>query len=51
MDVVVNEALTNGRLTARNTEPAFASRRDLLEREARRLQTTLDALALAAALA
>jgi len=49
--VIVKEALANGRLTARNTDPAFAARRKILEEEAARLQTTPDALALAAALA
>jgi aryl-alcohol dehydrogenase-like predicted oxidoreductase len=38
-------------LTSRNDDPAFASRRAVLESEAKRLRTTLDALALAAALA
>jgi aryl-alcohol dehydrogenase-like predicted oxidoreductase len=49
--VVVKEALANGRLTARNEEPTFAPRRRILEAEAARLGTTIDALALAAALA
>src|SRR5262245_5287553 len=51
MGVVIKEALANGRLTARNDDPAFASRRRLLEAEAGRLRTTIDALALAAVLA
>jgi aryl-alcohol dehydrogenase-like predicted oxidoreductase len=50
MGVIVKEALANGRLTNRNTDPAFAARRHLLESEAARLQTTPDALALAAVL-
>src|SRR5579872_2963169 len=41
----------NGRLTVRNTEPAFAAKRRLLEETTARLHTTLDALALAAVLA
>jgi aryl-alcohol dehydrogenase-like predicted oxidoreductase len=49
--VIVKEALANGRLTARNTDPAFAPRRRLLEDTAARLGTTADALALAAVLA
>ena len=49
--VIVKEALANGRLTARNVEPAFAATRARLEAEAERLGTTLDGLALAAALA
>ena len=51
LGVLVKEALANGRLTDRNREPDFAPRRALLERQAKRLGTTLDALALAAVLA
>jgi len=51
LGVIVKEALANGRLTARNADPAFAAQRHSLEQAAARLQTTLDALALAAALA
>ncbi len=51
MGVVVKEALANGRLTERNADPASASRLALLRAEAERLGTTVDALALAAALA
>jgi aryl-alcohol dehydrogenase-like predicted oxidoreductase len=51
MGVVIKEALANGRLTARNQDPAFASQRRVLEAEAGRLGTTIDALALAAVLA
>lgn len=49
--VIVKEALANGRLTPRNAEPAFGAQLALLQREATRLQTTIDALALAAVLA
>jgi aryl-alcohol dehydrogenase-like predicted oxidoreductase len=49
--VIVKEALANGRLTARNDDPGFAPRRARLEAEASRLGVTLDAWALAAALA
>jgi aryl-alcohol dehydrogenase-like predicted oxidoreductase len=49
--VIVKEALANGRLTARNDNPAFAETRKILEREAERLDTTIDALAIAAVLA
>ena len=49
--VIVKEALANGRLTARNDAASFASKRAALEQHARRLDTTLDALALAAAIA
>jgi aryl-alcohol dehydrogenase-like predicted oxidoreductase len=51
MGVVVKEAVANGRLTARNTTPAFARQRTLLETQAERLGTTIDALALAGVLA
>jgi len=51
MGVIVKEALANGRLTERNTEPAFAGKLALLEREAQRLGTTVDGLALAGVLA
>jgi len=49
--VIVKEALANGRLTERNTAPGFAARRLALKQQAQRLQTTVDALALAAVLA
>jgi aryl-alcohol dehydrogenase-like predicted oxidoreductase len=51
MGVIVKEALANGRLTERNADPAFAPKLALLHREAARLETTVDALALAAVLA
>jgi aryl-alcohol dehydrogenase-like predicted oxidoreductase len=51
MGVIVKEALANGRLTERNREPAFAGRLALIEREAQRLGTTVDGLALAGVLA
>jgi aryl-alcohol dehydrogenase-like predicted oxidoreductase len=49
--VIVKEALANGRLTDRNTQPAFARQREILARTAARLGTSLDGLALAAVLA
>lgn len=49
--VIVKEALANGRLTLRNTTPDFAMQLGLLQKEAARLNTTVDALALAAVLA
>jgi aryl-alcohol dehydrogenase-like predicted oxidoreductase len=49
--VIVKEALANGRLTDRNREPAFAPKLEILKREAQRLGTTVDGLALAAVLA
>ena len=51
MGVIVKEAVANGRLTPRNVAPAFAEQRTLLMREAGRLGCSLDALAIAAALA
>ncbi len=51
MGVIVKEALSNGRLTDKNTAPAFADQMARLQREAERLNTTIDALALAAVLA
>ena len=49
--VIIKEALANGRLTQRNVDPAFAVPLALLQKEAVRLSTTVDALALAAVLA
>ena len=51
MGVIVKEALANGRLTPRNDNPAFAAKLAILETQARRLEATIDALALAAVLA
>jgi aryl-alcohol dehydrogenase-like predicted oxidoreductase len=51
LGVIVKEALANGRLTPRNDDPDFADRRARLEAQARRLGASVDALALAAALA
>jgi aryl-alcohol dehydrogenase-like predicted oxidoreductase len=51
MGIIVKEALANGRLGPRNADPAFAGKLALLEQQAARLHTTVDALALAAALA
>lgn len=51
MGVIIKEALANGRLTLRNTDPGFVKQWLLLAQEAARLQTTVDALALAAVLA
>lgn len=51
MGVIVKEALANGRLTDRNDDPAFASRRSLLAEVAAEAQTGLDGIALAAVMA
>jgi aryl-alcohol dehydrogenase-like predicted oxidoreductase len=50
MGVIVKEALANGRLTHRNTDPDFALKRAILQREAARLDSSMDAIALAACL-
>jgi aryl-alcohol dehydrogenase-like predicted oxidoreductase len=50
MRIIVKEALANGRLTDRNVDPTFAAKRARLQEQATRLHTTIDALALAAAL-
>lgn len=51
LGVIVKEALANGRLTPRNDDPSFAPKMRLLRDAAGKLQTTVDALALAAVLA
>ncbi len=48
MGVIVKEALANGRLTPKNDNPDFRDQMATLKREADRLRTTIDALALAA---
>ena len=51
MGVIVKEALANGRLAGRVSDPAFADRQRVLQHEADRLETSVDALALRAVLA
>ena len=51
MGVIVKEALANGRLTARNQDPAFAVQRARFDQIASQHNTTLDAVALAAVMA
>lgn len=51
LGIIVKEALANGRLTPRNDDPAFAPKMRTLRAAAQALQTTVDALALAAVLA
>ncbi len=51
MGVIIKEALANGRLTARNDAPSFRPQRERLTRVAAELGTTIDALAMGAALA
>lgn len=50
MGVVIKEALANGRLTQKNTNPDFILNLASLNVESNRLETTVDALALAAVL-
>jgi aryl-alcohol dehydrogenase-like predicted oxidoreductase len=50
MGVIIKEALANGRLTSRNQEPLFTKNRALLEEIASFNNTTIDAVALAAAM-
>jgi aryl-alcohol dehydrogenase-like predicted oxidoreductase len=51
MGVIIKEAVANGRLTSRNQDSAFASKRAVLENAAESLDTTIDAVAIAAVLA
>ena len=51
MGVIVKEALANGRLTSRNTDPRFQKQNNTLEEIAAAKNTTVDALALAFVLA
>ena len=51
MGVIIKEVLANGRLTTRNADPSFKAKRQALDEAANSLQTTPDALAIAAALA
>jgi aryl-alcohol dehydrogenase-like predicted oxidoreductase len=51
MGVIVKEALANGRLTSRNPDPGFAPKMAILEQEAARLDSSVDAIALASCLA
>ena len=51
LGVIVKEALANGRLTDRNRDPGFAARRRVLADLEARFDVSMDAVALAAALA
>ena len=51
MRVIVKEGLANGRLAERSRDPSFACKRVVLDRVAKRLGATIDAVALAAVLA
>jgi len=50
MAVIIKEAMANGRLTERNTEPDFTDKLGALNEQAQEMNCTLDALAIAAAL-
>jgi aryl-alcohol dehydrogenase-like predicted oxidoreductase len=50
MGVIIKEALANGRLTDRNSEPGFGPKLELLRIEAQKLGVSVDALVLAACL-
>ena len=51
LGVIIKEALANGRLTDKNNDPSFADKLERLQHQAARLDTSLDALALAFVLA
>lgn len=51
LGVIIKEALANGRLTDKNHDPDFTEKLERLQRQAQRLDTSLDALALAFVLA
>ncbi len=50
LGVIIKEALANGRLTRRNDAPEFAAKLGVLKTQAKRLETTVETLALAAVL-
>ena len=50
MGVIIKEGLANGRLTRRNDAPEFAGKLEVLEKQAKRLETTVETLALTAIL-
>jgi len=50
LGIIVKEGLANGRLTSRNAMSSFIKQKSLLEHHANELNTTVDALALAAIL-
>jgi aryl-alcohol dehydrogenase-like predicted oxidoreductase len=51
LGIIVKEALANGRLTDRNSDTRFERQKAILRSQARRLETSIDSLALAAVLA
>jgi aryl-alcohol dehydrogenase-like predicted oxidoreductase len=50
MGVIVKEALANGRLTSRNPDPDLAPKLEILQREAARFDSSVDAIAIASCL-
>jgi aryl-alcohol dehydrogenase-like predicted oxidoreductase len=50
MGVIIKEALANGRLTSRNPDPGFGPKLKILQREAARFDSSVDAVALATCL-
>ena len=50
LGVMIKEALANGRLTDRNQQPEFSPKLSILGTEAKKLNSSIDALALAACL-
>ena len=50
LDVIIKEGLANGRLTSRNLSPEFAEKRQILAQIAQDLDTSMDAISLAACL-
>jgi aryl-alcohol dehydrogenase-like predicted oxidoreductase len=50
LKVIIKESLANGRLTNRNQNPGFRSRKDQLSQLAQQYSTTIDAISIAAAL-
>jgi len=51
LGVIIKEALANGRLTDKNNDPSFTDKLGQIQRQAARLDTSLDAFALAFVLA
>lgn len=51
LGVIIKEGLANGRLTQRNTDPAFASKMEVLHQVSNDARFSIDAVALAAILA
>jgi aryl-alcohol dehydrogenase-like predicted oxidoreductase len=48
--VIIKEALANGRLTSRNSDPGFAPKLEILQRQAARFDSSVEAIAFASCL-